>query len=74
MPLDKLEKNIFKNKHLPGIPTAAEVEASGISLGEMQVKMMKKIEELTLYLIQQGHEIDDLKTKNEALENILESR
>lgn len=60
MSLSEVEKSIIENKHLPGIPSAAEVASEGIALGEMQKKMMEKIEELTLYLIQ-------LKKDNETL-------
>jgi len=58
-----LEKYINQNKHLPNIPPAENVEEEGISIGEMQRKMMEKIEELTLYTIQQQKEIDELKSQ-----------
>jgi hypothetical protein len=61
MPLAELEKSIEKNKHLPNIPSAAEVEKDGIALGEMSKKLIEKVEELTLYII-------ELNKKNEALE------
>lgn len=60
MPLNELEASINKNKHLPNIPSAALVEKEGISLGQMNRKLMEKVEELTLYII-------DLNKKNEAL-------
>jgi len=50
--LDETEKHIQQNGHLPGIPSAEEVKANGIDLGEMNAKLLKKIEELTLYLIE----------------------
>lgn len=50
--LDGLRKYIAANKHLPNIPSAAEVQKNGIELGDMQKRMMEKIEELTLYIIQ----------------------
>lgn len=62
--LEEVEEYIETNHHLPNIPSAAEVEENGIILGEMQTKMMEKIEELTLYLIQQEKRI-------EYLENLL---
>lgn len=61
--LTDLEKFIIENKHLPNIPSAKEVEKEGINLGEMNAKLLQKIEELTLYVIQQGKEIDELKKK-----------
>lgn len=50
--LADLEKFIKENKHLPEIPTAAEVKSKGVDLGEMNVRLLKKIEELTLHLIE----------------------
>jgi hypothetical protein len=54
MPLEEVEANIKRNKHLPGIPSARKIGADGIPLGEIQRQMMEKIEELTLHLIQQN--------------------
>ncbi|OGU38943.1 MAG: hypothetical protein A2X61_04475 [Ignavibacteria bacterium GWB2_35_12] len=59
--LDELENYIKQNKHLPDIPSATEVEANGIQLGEMQGKLLKKIEELTLYVIELKKEIKQIK-------------
>ncbi len=59
-----VEKFIAKNKHLPNIPSAAEVEKNGIEVGDMQKKMMEKIEELTLYIIDLQKQVDTLKQKN----------
>ncbi len=59
--LYELEASIKANNHLPGIPSASEVEAEGIAVGEMQVQMMEKIEELTLYIIELQKQIDALK-------------
>lgn len=63
MPLRGVESFIKTNRHLPGIPSASQLEIDGLSVGEMQRKMMEKIEELTLYIIQQQKEIDALKAK-----------
>lgn len=63
--LEQVEQHIKINKHLPGIPAACELETDGISVGAMQTKMMEKIEELTLYLI-------DLKKENTALRQEIE--
>ena len=59
--LAELNSFILKNKHLPGIPTSEEVKKEGIDIGEMQGKLLQKIEELTLYVIKQQNEIDQLK-------------
>lgn len=57
-----LEKFIQLNKHLPGIPSAPEVkEAGGVELGSMNVKLLEKVEELTLYMIQLKKENDEIK-------------
>jgi hypothetical protein len=59
--LQELQSYIQKNKHLPNIPSAAELEKNGMELGDMQKRMMEKIEELTLYILQQQKEIESLK-------------
>jgi hypothetical protein len=75
MNLDELEAYIEKENHLPGIPSAAEVEeADGIMLGEMQRLTLEKLEELTLYILDLKKENDqsteyilELKKENDAL-------
>lgn len=62
-PLGEVEKYIIKNKHLPDVPSAVEVLEEGLDLGKMDATLLQKIEELTLYVIQQQKEIDDLKSK-----------
>ncbi len=62
-PLAEVEKYIQQNNHLPNIPSANEIEKSGLQLGDMQKRMMEKMEELTLYIIQQQKEIDALRKK-----------
>ena len=59
--LEEVEAFITKNKHLPSIPSAAEVEKEGIVLGEMQTLLLKQVEELTLHIIRQQKEINLLK-------------
>jgi hypothetical protein len=67
MSLPELEKHITSENHLPGIPTASEVEENGISLGEMQRKLLEKVEELTLHLIEQNKLISNLQTEVDSL-------
>jgi hypothetical protein len=63
-PLSEVNAFIQENKHLPEIPSASEVkESEGVNLGEMQIKLLQKIEELTLYLIQQENTIQELKNE-----------
>ena len=66
MPLSRVESFVKANKHLPEIPSAAEVAKDGIDVASMDAKLLQKIEELTLYVIQQQKEIDELKKKVEA--------
>lgn len=61
MPLNKVEAFVKTNRHLPEIPSAAEVKEKGLSMGEMQNKLLQKIEELTLYVIEQQKQIEQLK-------------
>ena len=75
--LNSLENYIQANRHLPNIPSAKEVETNGQNLGEMQLKLLEKIEELTLYVIDQKRNHDVLltslkllETKNQKLEEI----
>ncbi|SNZ00570.1 hypothetical protein [Flagellimonas pacifica] len=67
MSLEEVSKFIGKNRHLPNIPSAKNVEENGIDLGIMDAKLLQKIEELTLYTIQQQKEIDSLKNTNKKL-------
>ncbi len=61
--LNEVSAYIRSNGHLPEIPSAAEAEKEGINLGEMNNKLLKKIEELTLYLIEQDKRIQELEKK-----------
>ncbi len=67
MPLSELEKYISCNKHLPGVPAAADIENNGVALGQTQAMLLQKIEELTLYIIEMNKEIEALKKENERL-------
>lgn len=60
-PIKEVEKFIDENNHLPDIPTAEEVAENGVNLAEMDSKLLQKIEELTLYIIEQNKEIEKLK-------------
>jgi hypothetical protein len=74
-PLTEVEAHIKEHKHLPGIPSAAQVAEQGVSVGEMQAKLLAKIEELTLHQIQQekrlaaqGLRIETLERENTRLQ------
>jgi hypothetical protein len=59
MPLSKLKTYIDQNHHLPEIPSEQEVAEKGLNLGEMNKLLTKKVEELTLYLIEKDKEVKD---------------
>lgn len=63
MPLVEVEKFVAENKHLPEVPNQAEVQQTGIELGAMNALLLKKIEELTLYVIEQDKRIKELEGK-----------
>jgi hypothetical protein len=65
---DELEKFITINKHLPNIPSAAEVEKQGVDLGTMNAKLLEKIEELTLYMLSQQKQITAQQVQIKTLE------
>ncbi|PRY93815.1 hypothetical protein BY457_1215 [Marinilabilia salmonicolor] len=62
--LNQVEKFIKQHKHLPDIPSAAEMEASGVNLAEMNKLLLQKIEELTLYVIEKEKDLQELKIQN----------
>lgn len=67
MSLPDLETFIRENRHLPNVPNASDVRANGLNLSEMQLRLLEKVEELTLYTLDQHRTITELKTQNEAL-------
>jgi hypothetical protein len=74
MPLADLKNYIDKNHHLPEIPSAAEIKKDGLNLGEMNGLLVKKVEELTLYLIEKEKEIRELKASQEERLKKMEQR
>jgi cytoskeletal protein CcmA (bactofilin family) len=69
MGLEELEKYIKTNKHLPEVAPAAVMEAEGINVSEMSAKLLQKIEELTLYILQQEKKMTDLQHQINELKN-----
>jgi len=59
----QLESYIESNRHLPEIPSAENIRDEGLRLGEMERLLLKKIEELTLYIIQQDYKMEELETR-----------
>ncbi|WP_313384645.1 hypothetical protein [Chishuiella sp.] len=60
-PLIEVEEYIKEKKHLPEITSAQEMKKNGVNIGDFQIKLLQKIEELTLYIIQQKKEINKMK-------------
>ncbi|MEX0313282.1 MAG: hypothetical protein AB3N18_03820, partial [Allomuricauda sp.] len=70
--LEEIQKHIKEKGHLPNIPSAKELEANGAELGEINRLLMEKIEELTLYILQQQNELKKQESKSQKLERRLE--
>jgi hypothetical protein len=71
MTLEEVEKFTKENKHLPNVPTTADVQKNGLDMHETSKMFMEKIEELTLYLIELNKEVKSLKIENELLKKKL---
>lgn len=67
MPLPELEKYVKENKHLPNIPSAEKVVEEGMDVGQMTSKLLEKVEELSLYIIDQNKKIEALQKEVESL-------
>lgn len=67
-PLSEVKAFIEENKHLPEIKSAQEMQQNGVGVNELQTQLLQKIEELTLYLIQQEQTIQELRQKVEQLQ------
>jgi hypothetical protein len=72
MPVEALARYLEKENHLPNIPPAAEIRKNGLNLAEFQMKLLEKIEELTLYTLQQEKTIKAQQQRLSALEQALE--
>ena len=72
--IPEIEAYIQQHKHLPGVPSAKEMEASGIQISVMQMKLLEKVEELTLYVIEQEKRLKKLEVENERLRTQIESK
>ncbi len=69
MPIDEVADFVAREKHLPNVPSAEEVKAAGrIDVVDLQLKLLEKVEELTLYTIDQQKTIDELKARLEKVE------
>lgn len=59
-PLLELKDFVERNRHLPEIPSAVEMQKKGVNMNELQMQLLQKVEELTLYIIQQDQRIKEL--------------
>jgi len=66
-PLAEVEQHIQRHGHLPGVPSAQDVVKEGIDMAKMDAKLLEKIEETTLYLLQLKKEVDQLRDENRQL-------
>lgn len=65
--LNEIEDYVKEHNHLPDIPSANEMQKKGIELGDMQIALLQKIEELTLYIIEQNNKIEKLESEVDKL-------
>ncbi len=72
--LEEIDRSIKENKHLPGIPSAEEIRTDGVRVAGMQVKLLEKIEELTLHLIRQDRIIRELQEQVSCLKTDAEKK
>jgi len=69
MPLSEVESFVKENQHLPDIPSENEMKENGLNVNDMQIKLLQKLEELTLYVIEQNKTIESLKEDIKELQN-----
>lgn len=72
--LAEVETFIRHNKHLAGIPSETDVKTNGLDVGEMQVKLLQKIEELTLYMIDLNKKVETQQQLISAQQQLIESQ
>jgi hypothetical protein len=72
MDLKQLEEFVKTNQHLPGISPEKEMVENGLDMKDMQMKLLQKVEELTLYTIEQNKKIETIQEQNELLKQEIE--
>ncbi|MEO0901176.1 MAG: hypothetical protein AAFY00_03860, partial [Bacteroidota bacterium] len=68
--LEEVQNYIRENGHLPNVPSAKDMEENGIQLGEMNMKLLEKIEELTLYILQLENMVQKIPEIEERLKSL----
>jgi hypothetical protein len=71
--LAELEKFVKTNRHLPEIPTAKQMVENGVNLGELNIKLLQKVEELTLHLIEKDKQLKNEKDVNKKQQEQIDS-
>jgi hypothetical protein len=74
MPLNDLKNYVAANKHLPNIPSAEEVKSNGIEVADMNAKLLEKIEELHLYMLQQQEQIKQQQKQIDELKLLMANK
>ena len=72
MSIQELEQYVSREKHLPNVPKASEIKEKGLNLSEFQMKLLEKMEELTLYTVQQSKTIKEQRERLSVLEQAVE--
>lgn len=74
MPLPELQQYLRTRHHLPGIASAQEMSEKGLNVGDGEKLLLQKVEELTLYMLKQQEQIDQLKKQNKKLERLVKKQ
>ncbi len=68
--IQEVESFVKENKHLPDVPSSEEFKENGVGLGEMDNMLLRKVEELTLYVIELKKENEELKAKDKEIDEL----
>lgn len=63
MPLNEMQEFVKNEKHLPNVPSSKEIKENGLNISQFQMKLLEKIEELTLHIFAQQKQIETLKAE-----------
>ena len=73
LPIDRLRTFLSENGHLPNVPSRDEIKSKGLNLSAFQMRLLEKVEELTLYTVSQHDQLEALKSENQQLRARLDS-
>ncbi|HEX9941281.1 MAG TPA: hypothetical protein VGG03_04635 [Thermoanaerobaculia bacterium] len=74
MPLDELREFVSRERHLPNVPSASDIKKEGLNLSQLQMRLLEKLEELTLYTLKQDVQIKAQQARIDELQSELEER